>query len=872
MVGGAKLNADKRHGNEVGHDGEMSERTDSLLTALTLEEKVSLMTGEGLWHGHGVKRLGIPGLKVSDGPNGARGSGLLGTGIPALCIPCGSALGATWNPMLVEQLGEVLALETHARACHVLLAPTVNIHRTPLGGRNFECYAEDPYLTGRIAVGFIRGVQGGGVGTTIKHFVANDSEFERHSIDVQVPERALREIYLRPFEMAVAEAEPWGIMSAYNQINGEFAGENSRLLSEILRKEWGFTGVVVTDWYAAKSTVAMAHAGLDLEMPGPGIFYGEKLVAAVQSGEVQESVLDEAVQRLLLLLERTNAFENPLDQPEAELEVPAHRALARRAATEAMVLLKNDDVLPLDMTTISSLAVIGPNAATAMLMGGGSAALVPQRAVTPLEALQTRLDGRCRVRHEVGAVTDRSTRPVPRRLLVGSDGSPGFEVKYYNGTNWEGDPYVVAAGKGGRLLTPEDQSGSEEPGVFSFRAVGQLTAELDGPHVVTLIQAGDARVFINGQVVLDGVTETLPRGEAFFGRGSIEIEATVELTAGQPVEMVVEFASDKGSFLQGVQVGLRPPLVDDLMERAVAVAQECDAVVLVVGTNLDWETEGRDREFMELPGAQPELIRRVCAANPNTVVVLNTGSAVTTDWAEDAPAVLQTWFGGQEMSEALVDVLVGDNEPSGRLPNSWPHRLEDTPAFLNYPGEAGVVRYGEGVFVGYRWYQARDVPVAFPFGHGLGYTEFSWGEAALGNTISLADLEAGASLTVTVPVTNVGERPGFEVVQCYVASQDPELARPPQELKAFAKVWLAPGETTEVALVLDHRAFAYYDPGDPTYAERNHRVPVATGGHHRGHRGQHGWFVDLGVHEIRLAVSSAVVRQTLTVDFAGSEG
>ena len=307
--------------------GPSTSRIDTLLADLTLEEKAALMTGRGLWDANPVERLGIPALKVTDGPNGARGTGLLGTGTPALCIPCGSALGATWDRELVEELGAVLAAETRARACHVLLAPTVNIHRTPLGGRNFECYSEDPVLTGRIAAAFIRGVQGGGVGTTIKHFVANDSEFERNSIDSVVPDRALREVYLRPFEIAVSEAEPWGLMGSYNRVNGTFACENRWLLTEVLREEWGFDGIVVTDWFAAKSTTTMAGSGLDLEMPGVGRFYGPALVAAVEAGEVDEASLDASARRLLTLLERTGAFDDPLDRPELELDEPAHRAL-----------------------------------------------------------------------------------------------------------------------------------------------------------------------------------------------------------------------------------------------------------------------------------------------------------------------------------------------------------------------------------------------------------------------------------------------------------------------------------------------------------------------------------------------------------------
>ena len=842
--------------------GPSTSRIDALLADLTLEEKAALMTGRGLWDANPVERLGIPALKVTDGPNGARGAGLLGTGTPALCIPCGSALGATWDRELVEELGAVLAAETRARACHVLLAPTVNIHRTPLGGRNFECYSEDPVLTGRIAAAFIRGVQGGGVGTTIKHFVANDSEFERNSIDSVVPDRALREVYLRPFEIAVSEAEPWGLMGSYNRVNGTFACENRWLLTEVLREEWGFDGIVVTDWFAAKSTTVMVGSGLDLEMPGAGRFYGPALVAAVEAGEVDETLLDAAARRLLTLLERTGAFDDPLDRPELELDEPAHRALTRRASAGSMVLYRNEGVLPFDAESITTLAVIGPNAADAMLMGGGSAALVPQHATSPLEAITDRLGGDCEVRYEPGAFTERTTRPVRLRQLTGADGSPGFTVEYFDGPAWEGAPRRVAGGRDGRLL----MTGGEP---CSFRAVARLTPEETGEHVLTLVQVGRARVVVDGVVLLDGFTDPPPLGEAFFGMGSVEVEARVALVAGEAVEVVVEYSSADGAFLSGVQVGLRPPEADDLVDRAVALAAEADAVVLVVGTNDDWETEGRDRESMELPGDQSELIRRVCAANSRTAVVVNAGSVVTMDWADSAPAVLQSWFGGQEMGDALVDVLFGDVEPGGRLPTTVPHRLLDTPAFTNYPGEAGRVHYGEGVFVGYRWYEARDVDVAYPFGHGLGYTTFGWGAARLGDVPSVPALVAGETVAATVVVTNTGDRPGSEVVQCYVAHLDPVVARPPQELRGFAKVHLEPGESAEVVIELDHRAFAYWDPADPGYADRNRRVPVAAGGGQLGHRVEPGWYADPGDYEVRLGASSADIRAALALTLEG---
>lgn len=846
----------------------MADRIEALLSELTVAEKADLMTGRGIWDANGVERLGIPALKVTDGPNGARGAGLLGTGTPALCLPCGSALGATWDPALVEELGGVLAAETAARGFHVLLAPTVNIHRSPLGGRNFECYSEDPHLSGSIAAGYVRGVQGGGIGTTVKHFVANDSEFERTTIDSVVPERALREVYLVPFEMAVREAGAWGIMSSYNRINGTYAAEHRRLLTDILLDEWGFDGIVVTDWFARGSTVRSAEAGLTLEMPGRGRFYGQRLVEAVEAGELDEAVIDAAVRRQLRLLERTGAFDDPRDRPEGQLDDAGHRALIRRAAADATVLFRNDGVLPLDVDGLDSLAVIGPNARDAMMMGGGSAALVPQHSTSPLDAIRARFPD-LDVRFEPGARTDRSTRPIPARLLP-----DGFRLEHFDGGDWTGDPVHVDAADDGRLLETADPPGLAAPGDYSWRATGTLVPDETGTHHLTLVQVGRARVSVDGEVLLDGIADPPPPGEAFFNLGSSEVSTALELEAGRPVEILVEYVPHGAFLFRGAQVGLRPPEQDDLVERAVAAAEASDAVVLVVGTNDDWETEGRDRESMDLPGDQPELIRRVAAANPRTVVVVNAGSVVTMDWADEPAAVLQAWFGGQEMGDALVDVLVGDAEPGGRLPTTVPHRLEDTPAFTNYPGENGQVHYGEGVFVGYRWYEARDLGVRFPFGHGLGYATLEWGEAHLSSVPTVDELADGATVKATVPVTNTGDRTGSEVVQCYVAPLAPALARPPQELRGFAKVEVAPGETVEAVVELGHRAFAYYDPADPTWPDRNSNAPVAAGGGGTGagHRPEPGWYADPGDYEVRLGASSADLRAVLQVHLDGDEG
>ena len=845
----------------------MSKRIDDLLAELTLEEKADLMSGKGVWDVFPVERLGIPSLKVTDGPAGARGAGLLGSGTPALCIPCGSALGATWNPDLINQLGKALALETRARGSHVLLAPTVNIHRTPLGGRNFECYSEDPFLTSSIAVEFVKGVQSGGVGTTTKHFVANDSEFERNTIESVVPERALREIYLAPFEAVVKEAQAWGIMASYNRLDGVYACENERILTKILREEWGFDGIVVSDWFATRSTANSVNAGLDLEMPGPVEHYGEKIVELVNNGEIDEKTVDTSVRRLLLLLERTGAFEDPLQIPERELENPDDHILVRKAAAESMVLLKNDGLLPFKEEEIKNIALIGPNAATAMIMGGGSAQLVPQYVVSPLEAFKNRFEN-CEIVYEPGTVSDRTSRPIARRILRTEKGEQGFSIEYFNGFDCEGTSVAASSKPDGRLLHFEKIEGVDDISDFSFRAKSQLTSDQDGSHTLTLIQAGKARVMVNGETLIDGISDPIPSGEAFFGLGSEEVSVPLVLNRGETVELVVEYSSEGSVALCGVQVGLRPPENEDILERALEVAKEADVVVMVVGTDEEWETEGRDRESMDLPGNQAELVRQVSACNPKTLVVVNSGSPITMDWVDKAAAVLVSWFGGQGMSDALVDVVLGDSEPSGRLPTTFPKRLEDTPAFTSYPGENSQVLYAEGVFVGYRWYDTRGIEVAYPFGYGLSYTTFDWSEPDLKKMSSIQELLKGETVELTISVTNTGDRAGTEVVQCYIEHVSPVLARPKKELKAFKKIYLEPGETKEVEFNLGNRAFAYWDPADPGWAERSIRVPVAAGGMKfgLGHRDISGWYTDSGAYKAHLGSSSRDLKAEIDLE------
>jgi beta-glucosidase len=723
-----------------------------------------------------------------------------------------------------------------------------------LGGRGFECYSEDPLLSGRVAAGFVRGVQAEGVAATAKHLVANESEFERTTIDTVVGERALRELYLVPFELAVRQGGLLALMTSYNRVNGRWCSEDEDLL-RVVREEWGFDGVVMTDWFAVGSTVASARAGLDLQMPGPPRFYGPALADAVERGDVAAEALDGMARRWLTLVDRLGAWDD-VPQPERAVELPEHREVARRAAAAATVLLRNDGTLPL--TGEGTVALVGPLAARAHVMGGGSAQLRPHRAPSLHEVLVAELGDR--VVHARGCEVDKTVRP----LAV-----PGVELELFASDDLSGPVHDASTERDLRLLWFGSPGDGLDEDRFSFRARARLQVHETGLHLFTLVQAGRARVLLDGEVLLDGVTAPPPPGDGLFGLGSQELRAEVHLDAGSEVELVVEYRSTGSVLLHGAVVGHRPPPQDDLLDRAVATAAAADVAVVVVGTTEEWESEGHDRDSLHLPGEQDELVRRVCAANPRTVVVVCAGAPVAMPWADDAAAVLLPWLGGQEVAHALADVLLGRDEPSGRLPVTLPERVEHTPAYGSYPGENDRVTYGEDLLVGYRWYDTRHLPVRFPFGHGGSYTTFAWGDASL----SAPAFAPGERLLVRVPVTNTGDRGGSEVVQVYVRPLDPRLSRPRSELKGFAKVRLAPGQTRVVEVALDDRSFACWDPGAPGHAGLRERlgegsiVPADQGPEPRT---APGWYVDPGRYEVVLARSVADVVAVLPVSVAGA--
>lgn len=788
---------------------------EALLELMTLEEQVSLLAGADFWTTVPIPRLGIPAIKVTDGPNGARGGGSLVGSVKAASFPVGIALAATWNPRLVEEIGQALAEEALSKGARVLLAPTVNVHRSTLNGRNFECYSEDPFLTGEIAVAYIRGLQGRGVAATIKHFAGNESEFERTTINSEIEERALREIYLPPFEAAVKRAGVWAVMTAYNKVNGTFASEHRRLITEILRQAWGFDGLAMSDWFGSHSTAPTVNAGLDLEMPGPTRDRGEKLVAAVAAGEVAAGTVRERARNVLRLIERVGAFDDPEIGVERAIDRPEHRALIRRAGVEGAVLLKNDGVLPLDEGRLGNVAVIGPNAAAAQIMGGGSAQLNAHYRVSPLEGLTAAL-GAERIRHEVGC-TNHRLQPLLQAPLA---------IDYFDGPDLAGE--VVHRGKTdvGEIMW----MGAVAPGVdferFSARLATRFTPTESGEHLFGLVSAGRSRLLVDGREVVNAWDGWRPGGN-YFGEANDEAIGRIALEAGRTYDVLVEYAAGgtKALGFKAVRIGVAKPLGEEAIARAVELARASDTVVLCVGLNGEWDTEGQDRPDLELPGRQNELVERVVAVNRRTVVVLQTGGPVTMPWLDRVSAVLQAWYPGQECGHAIADVLLGKADPGGRLPQTFPVRLEDDPAFGNYPGEQGRVRYEEGIFVGYRHYERKGIRPLFPFGHGLSYTRFAYGPVHL----STGEFAPGDELTLTLDVTNTGGRAGQEVVQVYVRDEAADVPRPEKELKAFAKLALDPGETATVTLRLGMRALAWFDEASAAWVAEPGRFELLIG-------------------------------------------
>lgn len=794
----------------------------AILEALSLEERVSLLAGASFWLTVPVEDAGVPAVKVSDGPNGARGGGALVGGVSAACFPAGIGLAATWDTALLEEVGQALAEEAQSKGARALLAPTVNLHRGSLNGRNFECYSEDPYLTARLAVAYVRGLQENGVSAVIKHFIGNDSEFQRNTISSEIPERALRELYLVPFEAAVKEAKVWAIMSSYNKMDGVFVGDSRRLLTDVLRGEWGYDGIVMSDWFGTNSTAPSVNAGLDLEMPGPARYRGEKLLSAVENGEVDRETVEASVERLLRWFERLDAFENPDIPEEQAINSRAHRVLIRRAGAEGAVLLKNDGVLPLDRDALTKVAVIGPNAKTAQIMGGGSAQVNAHYRVTPYDGLVAGL-GEDKLEYELGC-TNHKVLP-----LLGEQLSGPLEAEYFNAPDLSGEVVYQTTQPDGQLMWLDAIGHGVDQANFSVRFSGSFTVAEAGEHLFDLVSAGRSRLFIDDELLLDN-WDGWEAGDSYFGMGSTVKVESVNLSAGEHSVRLEYTRMSGGAFgISAWRIGMFRPLGEEAVERAVQLAAASDVAIVCVGLNGEWETEGNDRVDMELAGRQNELVSRVAAANPKTIVLLQTGSPVTMPWLDEVAAVVQLWYPGQELGNAAADVLMGKVNPSGKLPQTFPAQLSDSPVMdgdpSTYPGENGQVFYREGIFIGYRHFEREGKKPLFPFGFGLSYTTFDYGDV----TLSADSLGAGDTLTVSLPVTNTGERAGKEIVQLYVRDPETSLERPEKELKGFVKLELEPGETKTAEFTLDMRSLAYFDEGENAWVAEAGNFEVLVG-------------------------------------------
>ncbi len=788
------------------------ERVEELLAQMSLDEKAALCHGRDLWTIDGCERLGVPSWTVSDGPIGIRGRG----GTRTACLPSASAIAATFDLDLVREVGVAIGNEATAKNVQMALGPTVNLHRHPITGRHFECYSEDPELTAQVAVAYIEGVQSAGVGACIKHYVANDQEHERFTISADVDERTLRELYLRPFEDAVAKAGVWGVMGAYNFVNGVQACADPILLKEVLKQEWGFAGLVVSDWTALKEGVGPGRNGLDLEMPGPGAYFGDgQLADLVRAGDIPDSEVDDKARRILRFLDWCGALDGT-ESSEAELDTPEQRSVARRTAAASMVLLRNDGILPLDRSSLTTVAVVGPNAEDTAALGGGSATVTPYYTVSILDGLREALGDGVDVVHEPGCSIRRAVPTIPREQLV--EGT--FTIDVVAG----GEVVATQTGQGAQgLLGAGDWAGAQPPLVLRGRATWLP------PETGTWRISGGGlhrqRLWVDADPEAGDPPDTdnhLP-GAISAGLGNHAGLVERHLEAGQPVALTFEYGVEVQLPLALYNIGAGllgddpEAAVEAGLQAAVDAARDADIAVVVVGSNDEWESEGGDRADMVLPGDQDELVRRVAEANPRTVVVHNSGSPMTMPWVDDVAAVVQAWYPGQEGGNAVADVLIGDVDPSGRMPTTWPKRLEDTPAYSWYPGEDGHVKYGEGTLLGHRWYLEQEIEPQWWFGHGLSYTTFAWGETTA--TASAA----------TVVVTNTGDRPGTEVVQAYVDRPDGRV------FAGFAKVALGPGESTVATIALSPAAFRRWD--------------LATAG----------WVVDPGPHPVLLGRSAADV-------------
>ncbi|MDD8016850.1 MAG: glycoside hydrolase family 3 C-terminal domain-containing protein [Bacteroidota bacterium] len=764
----------------------VEDRVTDLLKRMTLEEKVDMLSGTG-FDSKPNARLGIPELKMTDGPVGVRWN-------QSVAFPAAIMLAATFDTSLAHRYGWALARETKAKERNTILGPCVNINRVPHGGRNFESYGEDPFLTSRIAVSYVKGVQSEGVVATTKHFAVNNQETERTTINAKVDKRALYEIYFPAFKAAVQEANTQAVMCAYNKLNGPYCSENEMLLNKVLKDEWKFNGLVMSDWGAVHSTLGVATYGLDLEMPGGDFLTKEKLLPLIKDGKVKESTIDDKIKRMLSVMFRMGYFDKQLDKPVAN--APEHRAVALDVARAGIVLLKNNkNILPLNPSAYKSIAVIGPNADVLRTGGGGSSMVVPVSSESPLAGIKKTFSS-ASVSFAVGARLMGDVPSIePQYFFLPNDttNTNGLAAEYFDNKELKGEPKLRRIDKN---IDFHWEDGKPAEGIredsFSVRWTGRLRAPVSGVYEITIASDDGMRLCIDNQLILN-----------HWSDHAVEARTTkFTLEAGKFYDIKVEYYENAG-WASALLGWIKPN--DNKLSTAVELAKKSELAIIFAGNSQFQESEGFDRQSIDLSESQIELINEVSKVNSNTVVVLNAGAQMNLlPWIDNVRALVWAFFPGQEGTQALMEMLTGSVNPSGKLPFTIAKRWEDYPAYGNFPGVDSTVEYKEGILVGYRYFDTKKVEPLFPFGFGMSYTTFE---------LSNAKVKAKGKDTyeVTVSVKNRGSVAGAEVVQLYLKDKKPKVLRPEKELKAFSKVFLNPGEEKTVVMQLNASSFQYYD-------------------------------------------------------------
>jgi beta-glucosidase len=791
----------------------VEKRVGDLLARMTLEEKIDMLGGVESFYIRPNERLGIPKIKMADGPLGVRNYG------KATAFPAGIAFAATWNRDLTKRMGEMVGKEARSKGVHIMLSPGVNIYRAPMCGRNFEYYGEDPYLASRMVIAYVEGVQSHGVVATVKHYAANNQEYERHRVSSEVDERTLREIYLPTFRAAVEEAHVGAVMNSYNLVNGIHSSQHRHLLTEILKGDWKFDGLVMSDWSSTYDGVAAANGGLDLEMPSGEHMNRDTLLPAIQAGKVAVTTIDDKVRRMLRVMFRFGFF----DREQADLSLPLYnpdsRLVALEAAREGIVLLKNKgNILPLDRKEISTIAVIGPAAHPAVTGGGGSSRVQPFRSVSALEGIIAGAGNVIKVLYSPGVGSDFAEAfRTSEFVTLSATGQivRGLKGEFFSNRDLSGAPALSRIDRRINFIWGESAPAGElSADDFSVRWTGKVRIESEGEYEFIVKGDDGYRLYVDNRLVID----------SWQDQAATVKTAALALTAGTMPDIKLEYYEHGGD--AEISLGWRKRIGPKDAD-AVKLAARADVAIVCVGFNSETEGEGFDRPF-EISKEQEELIREVARVNKRTIVVVTAGGNVSmSGWLDDVAGLMHAWYPGQEGGTAISEILFGDVNPSGKLPVSFEKRWEDNATYHSYYDDDKdlKVTYSEGVFLGYRHFDKENLEPMFPFGFGLSYTTFSYENLKT----TPQNLRRGGKISVSLDVTNTGNYAGAEVVQVYVRDIESSVPRPVKELKGFEKIQLKPGETKPVRIELDESALSFYDPSKKAWVAEPGAFEVLVG-------------------------------------------